>query len=80
MGPQLTYKELNSQVTLNCVAMGNPQPSVRWFKDKLEITGANTAQYTIKRLDLTTRGQYYCEATNKLGTITSEEVYVKIRG
>ncbi len=75
----MTYKELYSQVILSCIAVGNPQPSIHWFRDNVEIA-ANTTQYVIKRLDLGSRGQYFCTATNKLGTTMSEEVYVKVRG
>ena len=79
-GPEPIYKKLYSQVTLSCIASGNPQPGIQWFRDGLDIDGANTSQFIIKRLDLTTRGQYRCVARNHLGTASSDEVYVKIEG
>ena len=80
MGPQPIYQSIDSAVVLDCIAEGNPQPNIQWFRDKAVLVGENTAHYYIKRLDLETRGQYFCTATNKLGYDKSEEIYVKIKG
>lgn len=79
-GPQSTYVEIYSYVSLTCISNGNPQPVIQWYKNGEPLSGENTAVFIIKQLNLNTRGKYHCTATNKLGQQMSEEVYVKIKG
>lgn len=67
-------------MTLNCVANGNPQPTIQWFKDDDLLTGEEGSFLNIKKLNLKTRGRYKCNASNALGRDECEPVIVKIRG
>ena len=65
---------------LSCPVTGYPQPQIMWYKDEVLLEGIRTEEYEIKRLNLDTRGIYHCNVTNELGSIKSDNIYVKIRG
>lgn len=72
--------DLFESVTLSCEATGNPQPSIQWFKDGAALDGEVSTTYVIESVDLSTRGTYYCTATNSEGTATSNPVLVNFNG
>ena len=74
------YQEYESSVLLSCPVTGYPQPQIMWYKDEVLLEGIRTEEYEIKRLNLDTRGIYHCNATNELGSVKSDNIYVKIRG
>ena len=62
--PVDTVGQLYSEVELSCVASGNPQPTILWYKDGRRLTDAVADFPTLifSKLDLSDRGFYYCEA------------------
>jgi hypothetical protein len=63
--------------TLDCLAKGEPEPKVQWFKDETVLTDAElpdglaltgeqsqTLNFTQPSADLH-KGHYHCEASNK---------------
>ncbi|XP_078267627.1 neuregulin 2a isoform X3 [Rhinoraja longicauda] len=79
--PQL--KKLKNQtllegqkLSLKCEAVGNSQPTYKWFKDGTEIkkskairikTGKKNSRLQISKLKVEDAGEYACEAENSLG-------------
>lgn len=75
--------EPNAPVTLSCGASGNPLPVIRWFKDRVPLTGPGAvgSEYVIPELAAADRGRYHCEASNGLGhPVKSSEATVLITG
>lgn len=89
-GPQFITEPLNTiivgatpNVYLECVATGNPQPTLKWFHGQnLDEIVESSDRYTVtngrilmtdpaERFDA---GKYRCEAANDFGTIISEPV------
>ena len=84
--PVDTVGQLYGEVELSCVATGNPQPTILWYKDGHRLTDAVADFPTLVflPLDLGDRGFYYCEAFNFQGgqrvNETSESVILNIEG
>lgn len=56
---------------------GNPPPQFKWLKDGVPITELSTDPfYKIISAKLEDKGSYRCLATNKIGSILSEEIKV----
>ncbi|XP_054713925.1 hemicentin-1-like [Uloborus diversus] len=76
-GENLEEKEIMLQeiTSLNCVAFGNPSPTVHWYKDGKEMllnnvgqfTENNNQQLTILKTEEADSGIYTCLATNEVG-------------
>ena len=67
--PSDTTADLYSEVELSCVATGNPQPIIHWFKDgkRIFMSDADPPTLVIEEMGLNDRGLYHCEATNAAG-------------
>ena len=84
--PVNTVGQLYSQVELSCVAIGNPQPTILWYKDGQRLTNAVADFPTLvfPELNLNNRGFYYCEAfslqSGQKMSDMSETVIVNIEG
>ena len=84
--PVDTVGQLYTEVELSCVATGNPQPTILWYKDGRRLTDAVADFPTLifLQLDLSDRGFYYCEAFNFQGgrrvSEISESVILNIEG
>ncbi|KAI5620893.1 intercellular adhesion molecule 5 precursor, partial [Silurus asotus] len=69
-----------NDVSLNCTAIGNPEPEVRWtFRGQFKTNGSRQAILKITNAKSDHGGQYTCNATNKLGSKTAT-VLLKIKG
>ena len=72
-GPFYLFKE--SQVRLPCKPLGEPQPSVKWFKDGTAISYGQNSSYkleadgtlVITKVKDGDGGRYTCMAQNYLG-------------
>ncbi|KAF7690985.1 intercellular adhesion molecule 5 isoform X2 [Silurus meridionalis] len=61
-----------NDVSLNCTAIGNPEPEVRWsFRNQFKTNWSRQAILKITKAESDHRGQYTCTATNKLGSQTA---------
>lgn len=78
--PQPTTTSLNSMIFLTCNATGNPQPSITWSKNGVELAGRNGPRLEFSSVSPTDRGLYQCQATNSEGTQSSMAVYLTING
>lgn len=67
---------VDSNYTLECVSDGHPLPSIRWFKNdvelrsssKLSITSSgNVCRMEIRNIEFDDDGKYTCEASNAIG-------------
>ena len=67
--PSNTTADLYGEVELTCVATGNPQPIIHWFKDgkRISMADADLPTLLIEEMGLDNRGLYHCEATNTAG-------------
>lgn len=77
-----------ADATIKLTVLGNPQPSVTWYKDGIPTYGnlrldvrsrGNTHFIKLMGVKPEEAGTYKCEAKNKLGTATREFV-VKVEG
>ncbi|XP_017777837.1 PREDICTED: protein sidekick-like, partial [Nicrophorus vespilloides] len=70
---------LGTTKIMQCQAFGYPQPQYRWMKDGVLITDLSTESfYKIFHTRLEDEGSYRCIASNKVGSIMSEETKVVV--
>ena len=79
--PSDTIADLYGRVELTCVATGNPQPIIHWFKDgkRLSMFDADPPTLLIEEMTLNDRGLYHCEATNTAGKDVSVASVLNLR-
>lgn len=82
--PKDTEAKLNTRniregqsVTFNCSSKGRPDPTISWFKNSTEVSTGPT--WTVESIDSSHDGQYYCEASNKHGTVKSTPVKIDVQ-
>ncbi len=46
------------------MSSGVPSPSVKWFKDEMEIMNSRQSELIFESVDLNDRGIYHCEVSN----------------
>ncbi|KAK0067332.1 titin-like isoform X1, partial [Biomphalaria pfeifferi] len=71
-----------SLVRLECAVTGEPQPKIKWYKDRLRINSDahykirsyddGTATLVIEGADVEDAGSYMCVAENDAGSVSSE--------
>ncbi|XP_057296516.1 contactin-5-like isoform X2 [Hydractinia symbiolongicarpus] len=71
------YAEKGEDITLRCIARGNPIPRLQWFRNGQIIQSDNSryginpylpTKLTVRQVDETVTGQYKCVATNRAGS------------
>ncbi|XP_040574178.1 lachesin isoform X1 [Lepeophtheirus salmonis] len=72
-----------TQVTLECLASGNPVPSVRWSRehDLLphgKVSCQNQHCYTIHKVDRYDAGRYICSADNGVGNPANATINLQV--
>lgn len=74
---------LYSEVRLECVANGNPQPVVQWFQNEkryFEGADADPIILVIPEMGPSNRGFFYCVASNTAGSVKSETALLNVYG
>ncbi|XP_035276872.1 receptor-type tyrosine-protein phosphatase S-like isoform X24 [Anguilla anguilla] len=90
MSPQLKVVERTRTATMLCVASGNPDPEITWFKDFLPIDPSasngrikqlRSGALQIENAEETDQGKYECVASNVEGVRYSApaNLYVRVR-
>ncbi|XP_036409910.1 receptor-type tyrosine-protein phosphatase S-like isoform X26 [Megalops cyprinoides] len=90
MSPQLKVVERTRTATMLCVASGNPDPEITWFKDFLPIDPSasngrikqlRSGALQIENAEETDQGKYECVASNVEGVRYSSpaNLYVRVR-
>ncbi|KAL4224218.1 EGF domain [Mactra antiquata] len=81
--PKLTESPKNvsvligMNVTFNCSALGNPQPTYWWYKDDILVHTDSTGSITIQNITEDDNGiRINCMAGNIVANITSEDAYI----
>lgn len=89
--PKLTHQphsvtvQPNKPHTSECPVESQPESDVKWFKDNkllqsepmhLEQTGSELMFFLVNDKDT---GDYHCEASNHLGTVTSEQFRLTVQ-
>jgi len=80
VSPITTFLRLYQRLVLRCIATGNPQPTIAWFKDGRKIAGEVSLLLVIEEVELSDRGVYHCTATNTLGNVNSTPAVINIIG
>ncbi len=73
----VTVKE-DETITLTVTVSGTAPFTYQWYKDDVEIAGANEATYTIEKAVLSDAGFYNCKATNVCGSSLSNAANVSV--
>ena len=79
-GPSTVFASLYQSVNFTCIVSGNPQPSITWFKDGVQIPQQMSSVLLIPEVGLSSRGTYHCMATNTQGSNMSADAYLNLRG
>jgi Calx-beta domain/Immunoglobulin domain/Domain of unknown function (DUF5122) beta-propeller len=69
---------LNQPTTLSVVASGTPTPSYQWKKNKIAISGATSADYTIPNTQLSHAGSYTVTVSNLDTSVTSKAIELAV--
>ncbi|KAF3702257.1 Protein turtle -like protein A [Channa argus] len=79
--PYLMEALVGGQLTLSCVANGNPAPTITWLKDGTIIQRINDQEgaLSLQAVSAQSAGQYACHASNSEGNVTCVTT-VKIKG
>lgn len=81
-GERLLKVVEDGQITLDCNAQGSPQPKVNWYFGSRLLERDGDGRYLIPKANASMSGKYSCEATNVVGSATTDfylEVLVKPR-
>lgn len=72
-------------VSLQCGVTGQPAPSVRWFREEGgevvsdEVNGVS-GELVISSVELADAGNYYCTASNAVGSVRSLSTSLDLAG
>lgn len=81
--PSNTSALLGSDVSLACVARGDPPPEITWKRQKgtlpLKRAHFDEERFLISNVSNEDEGVYICEASNKAGSV-SASAYVSVLG
>ena len=80
VSPVTTFLRLYQRLVLRCIATGNPQPTIAWYKDGRGIAREVSPLLVIEEVELSDRGVYHCTATNTLGNVNSTSAVINIIG
>jgi len=78
--PQTRFLNLYQSLVLRCIASGNPQPTIAWFKYGRRIPGESSPLLVIHEVEISDRGVYHCTATNTLGNDSSIPAVINVNG
>ncbi len=77
--PQNTEKYETQQTVFYAQASGTPPLSYKWFKNGIEIPGADSSSYKTPVLTLSDSGStFYCRVSNSLGTVESASALLSV--
>jgi hypothetical protein len=77
--PETTFVDIQDEVTLTCVVVGNPQPDVQWSRNGQTLMGEVLEKLIIDEASLDDRGVYFCTATNTEGKAQSRNAVINLR-
>ncbi|CAI6348412.1 unnamed protein product [Macrosiphum euphorbiae] len=83
--PENKTVSVGEQLQLSCKAVGDPEPSITWAKDDIDLEPGQRVQVfqnntlIISKVERTDGGQYKCVASNSLGR-KSFEAMVNVNG
>lgn len=75
----IVSSEAPTAFTLWAQAMGNPLPSMQWYRNGELIPGATGSNYVVQSSKVEDSGSYFVRATNSKGTADSHIFTVNIR-
>ena len=70
------YQGLNA--TFSAVALGNPEPTVQWYRNGNPISGATSPTLTITNVGIAQQASYTIVAANSFGSVTSSPAILTI--
>ncbi|XP_051269409.1 protein turtle homolog A isoform X2 [Dicentrarchus labrax] len=79
--PPVVEALVGGDLSLACVANGNPTPTITWLKDGIVIQRINDQEgaLSLRAVSIQSAGQYTCHASNSEGNVT-RMTKVKIKG
>lgn len=76
--PYSVTGQLHNLMTIQCAAVGSPQPYVTWYRNGDVYYQGSTVSFNA--LHPNNRGVYYCNATNTVASVSSQEILLNISG
>ena len=70
---------LGDTANFRCIVTGEPQPYISWMRNGRALDGEVSPYLIIPSVGTANRGFYTCQATNREGTITSEQALLRIQ-
>lgn len=79
--PQDLNASAGDSVSFSVTASGSGQLSYQWLRDGANVSGANSAQYTLPAVQITDSGsKWSVEVRNSAGNVTSVQATLKVSG
>lgn len=66
----------NQELAFQCMAIGNPTPTITWSKDGEMIGQSNVLSFNAKR---NYSGEYWCFAENGVGLTANSSAYLNVQ-
>jgi len=77
--PQRINPREGSMPQLACNVSSNFSVSYKWKRDEIELLNSNHSILIIENIQLADSGNYTCEASNHIGTVSTIEVSVEVQ-
>ena len=76
--PMDQRSRLSQRLSLSCIASGNTQPRIQWYKDGVQLHERAGNILLFEEVQVSDRGFYHCTATNAVDEVTSDIAIISL--